>query len=104
MALRGNPDGRPSPHRLQPAAQCRQGHPESILKAGGEIHFNARVEHLLRSADGRRVRGVACADGREFEANAVLLATGHSARDVYRMLLADGLVLEQKPLCRGRTH
>ena len=74
---------------------------ESILKAGGEIHFNARVEHLLRSADGRRVRGVACADGREFEANAVLLATGHSARDVYRMLLADGLVLEQKPFAVG---
>lgn len=36
---------------------------ESILRAGGEIHFNARVEHLLRSADGRRIRGVACADG-----------------------------------------
>lgn len=74
---------------------------KSILQAGGEIHFNARVEHLLRSADGRRVRGVACADGREFEANAVLLATGHSARDVYRMLLADGLVLEQKPFAVG---
>lgn len=30
---------------------------ESILSAGGEIHFNARVEHLLRSADGGRIRG-----------------------------------------------
>lgn len=71
---------------------------ESILRAGGEIHFNARVEHLLRSADGRRIRGVACADGREFAADSVLLATGHSARDVYRMMLAEGLALEQKSL------
>lgn len=74
---------------------------ESILKAGGEIHFNARVSHLLRSADGRSIRGAACTDGREFPANAVLLATGHSARDVYRMLLSEGLELEQKPFAVG---
>ena len=74
---------------------------ESILRAGGEIHFNARVEHLLRSADGRRIRGVACADGREFAADSVLLATGHSARDVYRMMLAEGLALEQKSFAVG---
>ena len=74
---------------------------ESILRAGGEIHFNARVEHLLRSADGRRVRGVSCADGREFAADSVLLATGHSARDVYRMMLAEGLALEQKSFAVG---
>lgn len=74
---------------------------ESILSAGGEIHFNARVEHLLRSADGRRIRGAVCADGREFAADAVLLATGHSARDVYRMMLAEGLALEQKPFAVG---
>ena len=74
---------------------------ESILRAGGEIHFNARVEHLLRSADGRRIRGVARADGREFAADSVLLATGHSARDVYRMMLAEGLALEQKSFAVG---
>lgn len=74
---------------------------ESILRAGGEVHFNAKAEHLLRSADGRRIAGVACADGREFTAEAVLLATGHSARDVYRMLLAEGLALEQKPFAVG---
>lgn len=74
---------------------------ESILKAGGEIHFNARVSGLLRSADGSKIRGAVCADGRSFEAEAVLLATGHSARDVYRMLLVEGLTLEQKPFAVG---
>ena len=44
-----------------------------------------------------------CADGREFAADAVLLATGHSARDVYRMMLAEGLALEQKPFAVGQT-
>lgn len=74
---------------------------ESILRAGGEIHFGARASGLLRSADGRRVRGACCADGREFAANAVLLATGHSARDVYRMLLKEGMELEQKAFAVG---
>ena len=59
------------------------------------------MEHLLRSADGRRIRGVACADGRGFAADSVLLATGHSARDVYRMMLAEGLALEQKSFAVG---
>lgn len=74
---------------------------ESVLQAGGEIHFQAKVEGLLRSADGRKIRGVRCADGREFLANAVILATGHSARDVYRMLQSEGLTLEQKPFAVG---
>ncbi len=73
----------------------------SILDAGGEVHFGARVCALLRSADGKSVRGVRCADGREWQANAVILATGHSARDVYRMLHAEGLALERKSFAVG---
>lgn len=74
---------------------------ESILRAGGEVYFNAKVTQLLRSSDGTRIRGVVCADGREYIADSVLLATGHSARDVYRMILAEGLSLEQKPFAVG---
>ncbi len=72
----------------------------SILSAGGEVHFGARVCGLLRGVDGS-LRGVRVADGREFEGRAVILATGHSARDVYRMLLAEGLRLERKPFAVG---
>lgn len=73
----------------------------SIINAGGEVHFCTRVNGLLRSADGKRLRGVTTADGREWEAHAVILATGHSARDVYRMLQAEGLTLEQKTFAVG---
>ncbi len=73
----------------------------SILNAGGEVHFGTRVTGLIRSADGRRLCGVSTADGRAFEGEAVILATGHSARDVYRMLHAEGLLLERKPFAVG---
>ncbi len=73
----------------------------SILGAGGEVHFGAKVTGLLRSADRRRLCGVSTADGRSFEGSAVILATGHSARDVYRMLHAEGLLLERKPFAVG---
>lgn len=74
---------------------------ESILRAGGEVHFGARVTRLLRSADGTRLRGVATRDGREWEGAAVILATGHSARDVYRLLLDEGISLERKAFAVG---
>ncbi len=73
----------------------------SILAAGGEVHFGARVCALLRSADASRIRGVRTSDGREWEANAVILATGHSARDIYRMLHDEGLALERKSFAAG---
>jgi len=74
---------------------------ETILKSGGEVHFEARVEGLIRNADGTRLRGVSTQDGREFVGDAVLLATGHSARDIYRLLVKEGVRLEQKPFAVG---
>ncbi|MFP4542045.1 MAG: NAD(P)/FAD-dependent oxidoreductase [Opitutales bacterium] len=73
----------------------------SILAAGGEVHFGARVEGLLRSADRGHLRGVRTADGREFTGESVILATGHSARDIYRLLDAEGVRLEAKPFAVG---
>ncbi len=74
---------------------------QSIINAGGEVHFRTRVNALLRSADGRRLCGVRSSDGCEWVADAVILATGHSARDVYRMLHEEGLTLEQKTFAVG---
>jgi len=71
----------------------------SIIDAGGEVHFRTRVVDLLVS--GGRVRGVVTAEGGEIEGAAVILATGHSARDVYRMLAARGVLLEQKTFAVG---
>ncbi len=73
----------------------------SILQAGGEVHFETRVCGLLRSADGLRLLGVRSSDGREWPGDAVILATGHSARDVYRMLHDEGLLLERKAFAVG---
>ena len=70
-----------------------------IIDSGGEVHFQTRVDALLFSADGRRVEGVRAA-GREWT-GPVILATGHSARDVYRYLHAAGVEIEQKAVAMG---
>lgn len=73
----------------------------SILAAGGEVHFLSRVTGFLFSANRAEVAGVVCADGREWKAGAVILATGHSARDVYRYLASEGVAMEAKPFAVG---
>lgn len=71
----------------------------SILEAGGEVRFQTRVTDLLLT--GSRIRGVVTADGGEITANAVILATGHSARDIYRLLANRGVLMEPKPFAVG---
>ncbi len=71
---------------------------EQILASGGEVHFSTRVTKLLLK--GEEVVGVECHDGRAFD-GPVILATGHSARDVYRMLHAEGVDLEAKGIAVG---
>ncbi len=70
----------------------------TILSCGGEIHFGARVTKLITEND--EVTGVICADGRRFTAP-VILATGHSARDVYTMLNDRGVSIEAKGIAMG---
>ncbi|MEM8868587.1 MAG: FAD-dependent protein [Verrucomicrobiota bacterium] len=71
----------------------------SILDSGGEVHFQAKVFELL--VEDGSVRGALTADGREFLADQVILATGHSARDIYSLLGQQGIRLEQKPFAVG---
>lgn len=71
---------------------------ETILSCGGEIHFNTRVTGLILSKG--RIQGVSTLT-REFLSPAVILATGHSARDIYYLLDDLGLRLEAKPFAMG---
>jgi len=71
---------------------------KTIIGCGGEVHFQTRVTELI--IDGNRVNGVICADGSRFD-GPVILATGHSARDVYRMLKAQCVKIEPKGIAVG---
>jgi hypothetical protein len=72
---------------------------KSIIDHGGEVHFQSKVNDLL-IADGR-IAGVTTTDGRKFLADATILATGHSARDIYALLAAKGILMEHKPFAIG---
>lgn len=72
----------------------------TIERHGGEVRFRTRVEALDIAADGSAVRGVVTVQGEKIE-GPVILATGHSARDVYRMLHAAGVPLEPKGIAVG---
>lgn len=72
---------------------------DSVRSAGGEVYFGAKVTDFL--LEGNRLRGVATADGNEFIGRGVILATGHSARDIYELLHAKGILMEKKPFAVG---
>ena len=76
---------------------------ERLEQVGVELHFEAKLERIVVDGQGadRKVSAVELADGRSFEADAVVLATGHSARDVYQMLHEMSVVLEPKPFAMG---
>lgn len=72
---------------------------QTIVEHGGEYHFGVRVTDLI-VVDGR-VTGVADAAGNRFEGIAVVLATGHSARDIYALFHRKGWMLQAKPFALG---
>lgn len=69
-----------------------------IIASGGEVHFQTRVDRLIVENDA--VKGVECQTGEAFY-GPVILATGHSARDVYRHLCAAGIEIEAKGIAVG---
>ena len=71
----------------------------TIESCGGEVRFSTRVSGLLRGEDGAVV-GVVTASGEQLN-GPVILATGHSARDVYSMLQQAGVGMEPKGLAIG---
>lgn len=70
----------------------------TILACGGEVHFQTRMEVIL--IEGQKVKGIETNTGKTF-LGPVILATGHSARDVYRWLYAHGVQLETKGIAIG---
>lgn len=72
---------------------------DSILNAGGEVHFDAKVSSLL--VDFGKIKGVQLASGDKIMADAVILATGHSARDIFEMLHRQNIMIEAKPFALG---
>ena len=74
-----------------------------IESAGGEVRFGAKVVDLVfaEKAQRRALRGVVLASGEELRAGAVVLATGHSARDVVRLLARHEVRLTAKDFAVG---
>lgn len=76
---------------------------ETIIRCGGRVLFDTKADRLiLRESDcGRHAAGVVLASGEELEADGVILATGHSARDTIRNLHAQGVEMEAKGFAMG---
>lgn len=71
---------------------------QTIINAGGEVHFSTRVTDLIMEGD--CIKGVNCLNGSSYY-GPVILATGHSARDVYQMLKPYKYALEPKTFAMG---
>lgn len=70
-----------------------------IIDCGGECHFEKKVTDFV--VKDTVIKGVKSVDGTLTEANAVILATGHSARDIFHLLYNKGIVIEAKPFALG---
>ncbi|MCH5246671.1 MAG: FAD-dependent oxidoreductase [Muribaculaceae bacterium] len=71
---------------------------QTILSHGGEVHFQTPVEELI--IESGKVKGVVTRNGKKYYGK-VILATGHSARDTFRMLNEKGVPMEPKGLAVG---
>lgn len=72
---------------------------KSIIDCGGEVHFGVRVTDFL--IENGKIRGVEALSGDRHEGVAVILATGHSANDIYEILQRKGVLLQAKPFAVG---
>lgn len=70
----------------------------TILRCGGEVHFQTRMDAIIIQQN--KVVGIQTQTGEEFR-GPVILATGHSARDVYAWLYANGVEIEAKGIAVG---
>lgn len=72
---------------------------EMIVDCGGKFLFEKKVTDFIIDKD--EVKGVKTADGDSFFANAVIVATGHSARDIFELLHQKNILIEAKPFALG---
>lgn len=72
---------------------------ETIQNAGGEVRFDQKVTDFI--VDFGKIKGVVINGEEKLLADAVILATGHSARDIYTLLNDKGILVEAKPFALG---
>lgn len=72
---------------------------KTITSCGGELHFDQKLTEIL--LDGKQVVGCKTLDGKIYTAKSLILATGHSAHDIYEMLHSQGIALEAKGFAMG---
>jgi uncharacterized FAD-dependent dehydrogenase len=72
---------------------------ETVLHYGGEIHFETRMIDFQQK--GNRITSLTTAHGKEWAINSLILATGHSARDIYELLHKKNIRIEAKPFAMG---
>ena len=72
---------------------------ETIIKFGGEIHFNSRVIDFVISKN--KLKAIRLEDKQELSVNSVILATGHSARDIYNLLHKKNISIKAKSFAMG---
>ena len=71
----------------------------TILECGGEVHFRTRMDALI--IENNEIKGIETNTGKRLFLGPVILATGHSARDVYRWLAANNVTIEAKGIAVG---
>jgi len=72
---------------------------ENILASGGEIHFDCRVEDLILKET--KIEGVVDQHDNKILGQSVILATGHSARDIFHLLDRHKILIESKSFALG---
>lgn len=72
---------------------------EAIREAGGEVHFNTKLTAITLEAD--KIRSIQVNGHEEWLVDHIILATGHSARDIFEMLDQNGIAIEFKPFALG---
>ncbi len=72
---------------------------EQVVACGGEVHFDTKVTDVL--LNGNAIAGVQTASGGRLMADTVILATGHSARDIFELLYHKQILIEAKPFALG---
>ena len=73
---------------------------QEIESFGGQYRFNTYVQNILMNKN-RQIVGVRLADGQEIQTNHIILATGHSAREMMHALYEDGVKIQAKPFSVG---
>ncbi len=80
------------PHIITAMRDC-------IIAYGGEIHFNKKLTDFV--IENGSIKSVVTADGDCLSASSVILATGHSARDIFELLHSKNILIEAKPFALG---